>query len=195
MENINNQIYQEWQYRLQLECSHLSECQRSSIWQWLAGVNPNEWENWSRSQIQRLRGAMDCRFHILTTRYLQVSPDRAYKNFMAQLGNFLSTHFGITTSRYCQRTIVAVIEKIVGDMLQHDAYLQSQVEWIGKCANNRRLRESLVLSTIEDYCLHQIGYQHLLTYGHLNYFLQESQADAECLGSYSNRAIPEVKWK
>jgi hypothetical protein len=195
MENINNQIYQEWQYRLQLECSHLSECQRSSIWQWLAGANPNEWENWSRSQIQRLRGGMDCRFHILTTRYLQVSPDRAYKNFMAQLGNFLSIRVGITTSRYCQRTIVAVIEKFVGDMLQHDAYLQSQVEWIGKCVNNRRLRKSLMLSTIEDYCLHQISFQHLLTYGHLNYFLQESRTDTECLRSYPNLAMPEVKWK
>lgn len=59
-------------------------------------------------------------------------------------------------------------------MLQSDNHLRRQVAWISECTSSYRLRNTLILASIEEYCLRPIRNQPLLVYRFVNY-LRRSQ--------------------
>ena len=80
----------------------------------------------------------------------------------------------LSSSRDRQRPVVDVLQEVVQEMLQSDKYVQQQIAWIAQCTKNPRLRDTLMLATLEEYCLRPIRNQPLLSYRFVNY-LRRSQ--------------------
>jgi DNA-directed RNA polymerase specialized sigma24 family protein len=80
----------------------------------------------------------------------------------------------LSSSRDRQRPVVDVLQEVVQEMLQSDKYIQQQIAWIAQCTKNPRLRDTLMLATLEEYCLRPIRNQPLLSYRFVNY-LRRSQ--------------------
>jgi DNA-directed RNA polymerase specialized sigma24 family protein len=80
----------------------------------------------------------------------------------------------IALSRDRQRSVVEVLQEILQEMLQNDSYMQQQIAWIAQSTHDLRLRNALVLASLEEYCLRPIRNQPLLACRFINY-LRRSQ--------------------
>ena len=67
-----------------------------------------------------------------------------------------------------------VLQEVIQELIQSDNYIRQQISWIGQCTPNPRLRNALMLTSIEEYCLRPIRNQPLLVYRFVNY-LRRSQ--------------------
>lgn len=65
--------------------------------------------------------------------------------------------------------MVDVLEEIIQELLQSDRYMQQQTAWIAQCTRDPRLRNALLLASVEEYCLRPIRNQPLLCYRFVNY--------------------------
>ncbi len=121
---------------------------------------------------------MDYRHRILCQRYLEAGPERAYKGLIQRLSSLFLIRNKIRTwialSRDRQRSVVDVLQEVIQELLQNDHYMQQQIAWIAQCTNDPRLRNALVLTSTEEYCLRPIRNQPLLVYRFVNY-LRRSQ--------------------
>jgi hypothetical protein len=80
----------------------------------------------------------------------------------------------VALSRDRHRTVVDVLQEVIQEMMQSDNYIRQQMLWIAQCTTNPRLRNSLILASVEEYCLRPIRNQPLLVYRFVNY-LRRSQ--------------------
>jgi hypothetical protein len=178
MENLADQILQQWQERLETECPTYSSDRRSSIAKWLVGNDPTKFDGLENAQLTIVKQAMDYRFRILQQRYLGLPPEKAYRTLMQRLGGLVvlkeKIRAWLTLSRDRQRTVVDVLQEIVQEMLQSDNYIKDQLSWIAQCTPERRMRDVLLFATVEEYCLRPIRNQPLLAYRFVNY-LRRSQ--------------------
>jgi DNA-binding CsgD family transcriptional regulator len=167
-----------WQQRLSVECTQHNSATHNGIAQWLVGSDQDRYTAMTREQLLIATQAMDYRYRILLQRYLGVPSEKAYKNLMQRLGSLAiireKIRSWLSVSRDRQRTVVDVLQEVVQEMLQGDKYICQQVEWIAKCTKNPRLRDALMLATLEEYCLRPIRNQPLLAYRFVNY-LRRSQ--------------------
>ncbi|HEY9729443.1 MAG TPA: HetZ-related protein 2, partial [Chroococcales cyanobacterium] len=122
--------------------------------------------------------AMDYRYRILRQRYLGVSSERAYRNLTTRLAGLVTLRNKIRTwvslSRDRQRAVVDVLQEVIQELLNSDRYMQKQIAWIAQCTDDTRMRDALLLTSIEEYCLRPIRNQPLLVYRFVN-FLRRSQ--------------------
>jgi DNA-binding CsgD family transcriptional regulator len=122
--------------------------------------------------------AMDYRYRILRQRYLGISPERGYRNLTTRLAGLVTLRNKIRTwvslSRDRQRAVVDVLQEVIQELLNSDRYIQNQITWIAQCTDDTRLRDALLLTSIEEYCLRPIRNQPLLVYRFVN-FLRRSQ--------------------
>jgi hypothetical protein len=150
----------EYQTRLTLECPNLDNTDLVSILHWLLGEDLEIWEKLSPEQLEIARRRLDDRLSILTERYLEKSPQRAYQNLMERLGGFISTCarilLEVSIDRDFTHTVVDTIEAVIQVMSNHDLDLPRQRLWIGKCTSKSQLRNALLLTTIEASCLGDI---------------------------------------
>jgi hypothetical protein len=162
-----------WRSRLESELPKSSRSTRDSIVQWLIGENPARFADYTKEQLNIATQAMDYRFRILQQRYLEAPPERGYRSLIQRLGSLFVIRSKISTwialSRDRQSSVVDVLQEVIQDMLQNDNYMQQQVAWIAECATNPRLRNALVLTATEEYCLRPIRNQPLLVYRFVNY--------------------------
>ncbi|MEB3292004.1 MAG: HetZ-related protein 2 [Synechococcales bacterium] len=174
---LTEQLMQDWHNRLQTELPRSSSA-HGGIIQWLLGENPQRLEALEPTQLEIAKQAMDYRYRILQERYLNAPPERAYRNLLQRLsGVFLlrnKIRTWISLSRDRQRTVVDVLQEVIQELLQQDSYLQQQTRWIAQCTDDLRLRNALVLTATEEYCLRPIRNQPLLMYRFVNY-LRRSQ--------------------
>ena len=123
---------------------------------------------------------MDYRFRILVDRYLNIPPERAYRNLIQRLSGLFLIRSKIKTwialSRDRARSVVDVLQEVIQELMQQDSYLQQQTAWIGQCTGDRRLRNALMLATTEEYCLRPIRNQPLLMYRFVNYLRRSQRA-------------------
>jgi DNA-binding CsgD family transcriptional regulator len=80
----------------------------------------------------------------------------------------------VSLSRDRQRAVVDVLQEVIQELLNSDRYIQKQIVWIAQCTDDMRLRDTLLLTSIEEYCLRPIRNQPLLVYRFVN-FLRRSQ--------------------
>jgi DNA-binding CsgD family transcriptional regulator len=176
--NIAAELAAGWQQRLSVECAQHNSATHSGVVQWLIGVDQDRYTEMTPEQLAIATQAMDYRYRILLQRYLGVPSEKAYKNLMQRLGSLAIVREKIrswlSVSRDRQRTVVDVLQEVVQEMLQGDKYIRQQVEWISQCTKNPRLRDALMLATLEEYCLRPIRNQPLLAYRFVNY-LRRSQ--------------------
>lgn len=167
-----------WRDRIAKECPRLSGEEQESIVKWLLGEDSERFEGLSTNQLAISKQAMDYRYRILLQRYLKLGPTQAYRNLITRLGSLIVLRNKIKTwvalSRDRQRAVADVIQEVIQEMLNSDRYIQQQIAWIAQCTDNSRLRDSLLLTTVEEYCLRPIRNQPLLVYRFVNY-LRRSQ--------------------
>jgi DNA-directed RNA polymerase specialized sigma24 family protein len=178
MTKLAEKLEQEWRSRLLSDYPDQSPTTRQSITRWLLGENPERFDTLMPNQLEIAKQAMDYRYRILRQRYLGVEPERAYRNLTTRLAGLVTLRNKIRTwvslSRDRQRAVVDVLQEVIQELLNSDRYIQKQIAWIAQCTEDTRLRDALLLTTIEEYCLRPIRNQPLLVYRFVN-FLRRSQ--------------------
>ncbi len=171
------EIRQGWRAKLQAE-TQLSSLDQESVMDWLMGEATERFAELLPAQLAIARQAMDYRFRILQQRYLGIHPDRAYAQLIQRLSSLFLIRSRIRTwvalSRDRRRSVMDVLQEVIQEMIQSDSYIRQQIGWIGRCTPNPRLRNALMLASLEEYCLRPIRNQPLLVYRFVNY-LRRSQ--------------------
>ncbi len=168
--SLVEELRQNWRLKLQDSGVALSPADQESVTNWL--------EDLPESQLAIVQQAMDYRFRILQQRYLGTNPERAYSQLIQRLSSLFLIRSRIRTwvalSRDRHRTVMDVLQEVIQELIQSDSYIRQQMRWIGQCTSNSRLRNALMLTSIEEYCLRPIRNQPLLVYRFVNY-LRRSQ--------------------
>ncbi|MEC4806688.1 MAG: HetZ-related protein 2 [Jaaginema sp. PMC 1079.18] len=178
MTTLATELATTWHQRLQEDYPHLSTAEKTSIVRWLLGEEPHQLESFAPQRLEIAKRAMEYRYRILRQRYLGVSPTQAYKRLIARLASLAVLRNKIRTwvalSRDRHRAVADVLQEVIQEMLNSDRNIQAAIAWIRQCTNDRRLREALLLTSVEEYCLRPIRNQPLLAYRFVN-FLRRSQ--------------------
>ncbi len=171
-------LAQQWRSHIQTESPDLSSDTQESILQWLLGEDLERLNTFTSQQQKVFETGLYFRYRILQQRYLNVSPEKAYRNLIQRLGGLIilrqKIQAWVATSRDRQRHVVDVLQEVIQEMLNSDRYLQKQLQWISNCTVDTRLRNALLLTSLEEYCLRPIRNQPLLAYRFVNY-LRRSQ--------------------
>jgi len=171
--SVLKQLTDDWRSRLNIECSDYSQEIHQTIIDWLIGENPDRLLDLDPGDWEIAVAAMDYRYRILRDRYLGVPPEAAYKKLMKRLASLFLIRNKIRTwvalSRDRQRSVVDVLQEVIQELLQSDHYLKQQMALIQQITPQRWLQNTLILATLEEYCLRPIRNQPLLLYRFLNY--------------------------
>jgi DNA-binding CsgD family transcriptional regulator len=172
-------LAQDWRSRLACECPEQSAATRESIIRWLVGNDIERLEQLRANGLEIIQQAMAYRYSILRQRYLGATPDRAYRHLMSRLSSSVLLRNKIRTlvalSRDRQRMVGDVLQEVLQELLQSDRYMQQQMAWIAKCTNDAKLRNALLLASMEEYCLRPVRNQPLLVYRFVNYLRRTSR--------------------
>lgn len=175
---LAEELRQTWRSRLQANHAKLSSTDQESIVAWLLGEDVQRFDGIDTTQLVIAKQAMDYRYRILQQRYLGVSPERAYRQLLQRLSSLFlirnKIKAWVALSRDRQRTVMDVLQEVIQELMQSDNYMRQQMAWIAQCTSSPRLRNSLFLASIEEYCLRPIRNQPLLVYRFVNY-LRRSQ--------------------
>ncbi|MGB7439626.1 MAG: HetZ-related protein 2 [Coleofasciculaceae cyanobacterium] len=178
MTKLADELEQNLWLRLSNDCPEQSPATKKSIIRWLMGENLERFETMMPNELAIAKQAMDYRYRILRQRYLGIGREKAYRNLMTRLGSLVTLRNKIRTwvalSRDRQRAVVDVLQEVIQELLNSDRYMQQQISWISQCSEDLRLRDALLLTSIEEYCLRPIRNQPLLVYRFVN-FLRRSQ--------------------
>jgi hypothetical protein len=168
-----DQFREEWRSRIQTENPKLSATDQGSILSWLIGENTDRFTDLLPAQVSIAQQAMDYRYRILQQRYLGVQQEVAYRQLIQRLSSLFLIRSKIKTwvalSRDRRRTVMDVLQEVIQEMMQSDTYIRQQIAWIGQCAPNPRVRNALMLASLEEYCLRPIRNQPLLVFRFVNY--------------------------
>jgi len=191
--DLAQQILIEWKSRLATDIPEQSPETCDSIAYWLLGKDPSGFDDLTLAQRRIAEQAMDYRYRILRQRYLGISPEQAYRQLIQRLSSLVLIRNKIRTwialSHDRKRTVTDVLQEVIQELLQSDAYMQQRIRWITECTNNSRLRNSLLLASIEEYCLRPIRNQPLLVYRFVNYL---SRSQKEGITSVSAEAFTQL---
>ncbi|PSB17705.1 hypothetical protein C7B61_02185 [filamentous cyanobacterium CCP1] len=175
---LAEELRQIWRSRLQESNPNLSSADQSSIIDWLLGEDVQRFDQLEPSQLAVAKQAMDYRYRILQQRYLGVSQERGYRQLIQRLSSLFlirnKIKAWVALSRDRQRTVMDVLQEVIQELMQSDKYMRQQMSWVAQCTSSQRLRNSLLLASIEEYCLRPIRNQPLLVYRFVNY-LRRSQ--------------------
>ncbi|MCU0527462.1 MAG: HetZ-related protein 2 [Elainella sp. Prado103] len=176
--SLAEELRQNWRSKLQASEVTLSASDQESVISWLLGEDVERFETLPSAQLAIMQQAMDYRWRILQQRYLGINPERAYSQLVQRLSSLFLIRSRIRTwvalSRDRRRTVVDVLKEVIQELIQSDTYIRQQMGWIAQCTSNSRLRNALMLTSIEEYCLRPIRNQPLLVYRFVNY-LRRSQ--------------------
>ncbi|HEY9619844.1 MAG TPA: HetZ-related protein 2 [Crinalium sp.] len=175
---LADELAREWRSRLQADCPNQPPEVQEAIVRWLIGEDLDRFVGLSPAQQSVLQQAMDYRYRILQQRYLGVQPDLAYRKLIQRLSSLFLIRSKIRTwvalSRDRRRSVMDVLQEVIQELMQSDSYIRQQMTWISQCTPNPRLRNALMLTSVEEYCLRPIRNQPLLVYRFVNY-LRRSQ--------------------
>ena len=175
---LAEELAQEWKTRLETECPNYDASTRESILCWLLGDYLQQWEEFDPAKRAITVRGFDFTYRILRQRYLGVGPEKAYQNLIQRLGGLVmlrqKIRAWVATTRDRQRTALDVLQEVIQEMLNSDRYLQQKMAQISRCTADSRLRNALLLASLEEYCVRPIRNQPLLVYRFVNY-LRRSQ--------------------
>ncbi|NEP72293.1 MULTISPECIES: HetZ-related protein 2 [Okeania] len=166
-------LEQEWKTKLQEDYPNHSSDVHKSIICWLLGNNPSRLDELTPTQRAMASKGREFLYRILKQRYLDIPPERAYRNLLQRLSGLVmlrqKIRAWVNTSRDRQRSVIDVLQEVIQEMLNSDRYLQQQMAKISECTKNPNLRNSLLLASVEEYCIRPIRNQPLLVYRFVNY--------------------------
>jgi DNA-binding NarL/FixJ family response regulator len=173
MNKVAEELEQFWRSRLLKDEPEQTQRERDGIIHWLLGEDSAKLEELAPERLAIAQQGMDYRYRILRQRYLGVNPTKAYRNLINRLGSIVMLRNKIRTwvalSRDRQRAVNDVLQEVIQEMLNSDRYIQGQIAWIAQCTKNESLRNSLLLTSLEEYSLRPIRNQPLLVYRFVNY--------------------------
>ncbi|MBD2464038.1 HetZ-related protein 2 [Oscillatoria sp. FACHB-1407] len=176
---LAEELTRDWRSRLQTDCSDQPTAAQDAIVQWLIGEDRERFDGLAPTQLAVLQQAMDYRYRILRQRYLGVPPEKAYSKLIQRLSSLFLIRSKIRTwvalSRDRQRSVTDVLKEVIQELIQSDSYIRQQMTWIAQCTMNPRLRNALLLTSIEEYCLRPIRNQPLLVYRFVNHLRRTSR--------------------
>ncbi|NET28468.1 HetZ-related protein 2 [Okeania sp. SIO1I7] len=166
-------LEQEWKTKLQEDYPNHNSDVHNSIICWLLGNNPSRLEELTPTQREMASKGREFLYRILKQRYFDIPPERAYRNLLQRLSGLVmlrqKIRAWVNTSRDRQRSVIDVLQEVIQEMLNSDRYLQQQMAKISECTKNPNLRNSLLLASVEEYCIRPIRNQPLLVYRFVNY--------------------------
>ncbi|UUO17663.1 MULTISPECIES: HetZ-related protein 2 [Aphanizomenonaceae] len=166
-------LAQYWQQRLSTECPEQSQTTRESILNWLLGVDLERFNLLNPKELEIAKQAMEYRWRILHKRYLGMGREKAYRQLISRLGSVVAVRNKIQTwislSRDRQRSVIDVLQEVLQDLIQSDSYIQQQMTHIAALTTDKRLRDTLLFASIEEYCLRPVRNQPILIYRFVNY--------------------------
>ena len=162
-----------WQQRLTTECPEQSQATRQSILNWLLGVDLERFNLLNPKELGIAKQAMEYRWRILHKRYLGMSREKAYRQLISRLGSVVAVRnkiqIWISLSRDRQRSVIDVLQEVLQELMQSDSYIQQQMAHINALTTDKRLRDTLLFASIEEYCLRPVRNQPILMYRFVNY--------------------------
>jgi hypothetical protein len=174
------ELTRNWRARLALDCPEQPVATRESIVGWLIGEDLERFEMLDPTEIEIIRQPMAYRYRLLQQRYLDRLPQQAYDNLMTRLASV------VVLQKICERhllnrsrilTAVDILQAVILELLQSDRYIQQQITWMTQCTADTKLRNALLLASLEEYCLQPIGHQPSIVYLFINYM---SRASSGC---------------
>jgi hypothetical protein len=170
---LNDEIAEGWRSRIKTDYPNQPSSTCEGIVSWLLGETSDRLAELDSLQLAVAKQAMDYRYRILQQRYLDAAPAKAYQILIQRLSSLFLIRSKIRTwvalSRDRHRTVIDVLQEVIQELIQNDKYIRQQMLWIAQCTSNARLRNALMLATIEEYCLRPIRNQPLLIYRFVNY--------------------------
>ena len=166
-------LAQYWQQRLITECPEQSQVTRQSILNWLLGVDLARFDLLNPKELEIAKQAMEYRWRILHKRYLGMSREKAYRQLISRLSSVVAVRnkiqMWISLSRDRQRSVIDVLQEVLQELMQSDSYIQQQMTHITAITTDKRLRDTLLFASIEEYCLRPVRNQPILMYRFVNY--------------------------
>ncbi len=166
-------LAQYWQQRLITECPEQSQATRQSILNWLLGVDLARFDPLNPKELEIAKQAMEYRWRILHKRYLGMSREKAYRQLISRLSSVVAVRnkiqMWISLSRDRQRSAIDVLQEVLQELMQSDSYIQQQMTHITALTTDKRLRDTLLFASIEEYCLRPVRNQPILMYRFVNY--------------------------
>jgi DNA-binding NarL/FixJ family response regulator len=166
-------LAQYWQQRLITECPEQSQATRQSILNWLLGVDLARFDLLNPKELEIAKQAMEYRWRILHKRYLGMSREKAYRQLISRLSSVVAVRnkiqMWISLSRDRQRSAIDVLQEVLQELMQSDSYIQQQMTHITALTTDKRLRDTLLFASIEEYCLRPVRNQPILMYRFVNY--------------------------
>lgn len=170
--NQKSELTRAWNSRLLEDCPHQDPETRQSIIRWLLGEV--ELERLTTHQLKSAHETIDYRYRILQRRYLEVSPTQAYRNLVNRLGALIMINIGVALSLERQKAVATVLQEFIQDILTSDRSMQMQMLKIAQCTQNPGLRNALLLSSLEEYCLQPIRNQPRLLHKFLTFIYSQN---------------------
>jgi DNA-directed RNA polymerase specialized sigma24 family protein len=176
--NMADKVADQWLSRVRVDYPDQPEEVYQGVLGWLLGHPPDRWEAFSPEQTSVAQQAIAYRYRILQQRYWGVGPEQGYRRLIQRLSGLFLIRNKISTwialSRDRRRTVVDVVQEVVQEMMRSDRYLGQEIQRISTCTDQARLRNLLMLASLEEYCLRPIRNQPLIMYRFVNY-LRRSQ--------------------
>ncbi|MGK7877630.1 MAG: HetZ-related protein 2 [Xenococcaceae cyanobacterium] len=181
MAKLAEELKSVWHSRLFKDCPKQNPENQQSIVRWLLEEDLERFDRLMPSELVIANQAMDYRFRILRQRYLGVEPAPAYRHLITRLGSLVMLRYQtltrVTLSPSCQRTVADMLQGAIQEMLNSDRYIQKQITWIAQCTQDTCLRDALLLTSLEEYCLRPIRNQPLLVYHFVNFLRRQAFLD------------------
>ncbi|MEM8779707.1 MAG: hypothetical protein AAGF26_12710 [Cyanobacteria bacterium P01_G01_bin.49] len=158
------QLQSVWHERLVTELPQQTKRQCHNIVCWLVDENysRNSNKDLSVDELTKLTQRLEYRYRLLCKRYLTVSYSQGYRALISRLGSVVAQYCSVWRMKYCQKSqkeILSLVQQVLQILVDNDPYLQKQFEDITRSTSNRQLRDALVLTTVEEYCLHLVKNQ------------------------------------
>ena len=170
--NQKSELKKAWNSRLLQDCPHQDPETRQSIIRWLLGdLEPVE--HFTTHQLKSAQQNIDYRYRILQRRYLDVNPTQAYRNLVNRLGSLIMLNIGVALSLERQKAVATVLQEFIEEILTSDRSMQVQMLKIAQCTQNTHLRNALLLSSLEAYCLQPIRNQPRLLHKFLTFIYSQ----------------------
>lgn len=154
-----------WQSRLSRELPQTKPEARQSIMRWLPGENYDKLNQLTAEEVLQFQQQANRRYQILRQRYLAVNPRQAYLQLLNRLGAVVacppSIRHRLSRCPSSRQAVAAIIQEVLQDLLDRDAYCQQQRDWIAGCTEDDSLRDALFFASLEEYCLRASGQQFL----------------------------------
>lgn len=178
MNEIVKKIETQWHERLAKDYPDRTLESRQAIVRWLLGEDLEGLGAMNEQRLKIKQQGMEYRYLILHHRYWGVSSSKAYQNLLNRLGSLMVLRNKIRTwvsmSRDRRRAVADVLEELIQEMINSDRNIQASIAWIRQCTDDPPLRNTLLFTSIEEYCMRPIRNQPLLVYRFVNY-LRRSQ--------------------